>query len=98
MLSIYIFALAIFGIILILSSFSILARNKSMIEIPSLFIRNRKKLNSKYRFHTHFLFGIILIFYSVCLYELGISYLPIHFLTVVITYIGIDGLGYFKFY
>jgi len=97
MLYIFFFGLTSLGVFLMVSSFSIFARNKSMIEIPSLFIKARKSSNSKYRFHTQLLSGIMLLFYSAALYDMGVSFLPAHLLAMVITYIAIDGLGYLKF-
>jgi len=40
---------------------------------------------------------ILLVFYSIVLYEMGVAYLEIHLLSGVITYIVIDGVGYLKF-
>lgn len=39
----------------------------------------------------------MLLFNSAVLYDVGVSFLPVHLLAMVITYIAIDGLGYLKF-
>lgn len=43
------------------------------------------------------IYVIMLLFYSVTLYEIGVSFLAIHLLSMVITYVVIDGFAYIKF-
>jgi hypothetical protein len=43
------------------------------------------------------IYVIMLLFYSVTLYEIGVWFLAIHLLSMVITYVVIDGFAYIKF-
>lgn len=98
MLPIFFFGLIIFGFFLIISSFFTLTLDKSLIELPSLFMRARKNPDSKskYKFYTQFLWGIILMLYGVVLLKIGVSNFSVHLLVAVIMYVIIDALGYLK--
>jgi len=64
----YIIILLITGSLLLVSSLSIIIRNKDIIELPQLYRTFSNIKRQKYQFYLQFIIGICLIIYGMLLY------------------------------
>lgn len=64
----YSIILLITGSLLLVSSLSIIIRNKDVIELPQLYRTFSRIKRQKYQFYLQFIIGICLIIYGMLLY------------------------------
>jgi hypothetical protein len=62
----------LFGLMLMLSSLSIVIRNKDILSLPVFISNPPKTLLKKYQFYTQFLLGVVLLMFAFMLINIDI--------------------------
>jgi hypothetical protein len=97
MLLIFSIILGTLGVVFGLSSFSIFTRDKSIINLPSIFKLTRSETSLKYNFYRQLAYSIVLMIFSITLYQMSTSSFIFQLVVLLVILAIVDIYAYIQF-